>query len=299
MLQFVLSGLAIGSIYGLIGMALAIAFYVTRVINFSQGQSMMAAIMVTATVASAGYSVWLAAAAGLGVSCVTAVLAYLLAVRPILALNRFSFGWLVSTLGFAAVLENAAAYVWGPTSRRFPTMLNDRSIHLAAGVLTGQELLSIIVALLSAALLELVRRTTLFGKLGMAIAADPEMASAVGANTTVVAIVAFAVAGLLSGIAGLLIGPRTFANPYLGSTYGTFGFIAMMIGGGTEKPVTAMFGGLLLGVLAEGANAFINSQASDWFPFVVLALILVLAPRGLFNAAHLLPRRRASGAASG
>jgi branched-chain amino acid transport system permease protein len=299
LLQFVLSGLAIGAIYGLIGMALAIAFYVTRVINFSQGQSMMAAIMATAAITSAGCPAWLAAIAGLLAACAVAVLAYLIAVRPILALNRFSFGWLVSTLGFAAVVENAAAYIWGPTSRPFPAFLNETSIHTGVGVLTAQQLLAIVLALVLAAIFEIVRRTTLFGKLGMAIAADPEMASAIGANTTVVAIVAFAIAGLLSGIAGLLIGPSTFANPYLGSTYGTYGFIAMMIGGGTEKPVTAMFGGLLLGVLAEGANAFINSQASDWFPFLVLVVILIVTPRGLFNAAHLLLRRRTDAAAHG
>ncbi|HEX4766114.1 MAG TPA: branched-chain amino acid ABC transporter permease [Lichenihabitans sp.] len=298
MLQFVLSGLAIGSIYGLIGMALAICFYVTRVINFSQGQSMMAAIMLTAAISSAGYSPLAAAAAGLVGSCVIAVLAYVVAVRPILALDRFSFGWLVSTLGFAAVVENGAAYLWGPTSRPFPAFLNEASIHLGDAVLTEQQLLAIATAIIAATLFEVVRKTTLFGKLGVAIAADPEMASAIGANTTAVALVAFAIAGLFAGIAGLLIGPSTFANPYLGSTYGTYGFIAMMIGGGTEKPVTAMFGGLLLGVLAEGANALINSQASDWFPFLVLVVILIVTPRGLFNAGHLLPRFRVAATAA-
>ena len=98
---------------------------------------------------------------------------------------------------------------------------------------------------------ELVRRGTLFGKIGMATAADPEMATAVGVNTTVVAIIAFAASAFYAGVGGLLIGPTTFANPYLGDTFGTFGFIAMMIGGGTEKPIAAMFGGLFLGVYAE------------------------------------------------
>ena len=64
MLQFVLSGLAIGSIYGLIGMALAISFYVTRVINFAQGQMMMAT-MIVAAITAAGYPAWLAVIAGL------------------------------------------------------------------------------------------------------------------------------------------------------------------------------------------------------------------------------------------
>jgi len=88
----------------------------------------------------------------------------------------------------------------------------------------------------------------------------------------------------------VLIGPSTFANPYLGDTFGTFGFIAMMIGGGTEKPAAAMFGGLLLGVLSEGANALINSQASDWFPFLVLVVILIVTPRGLFSSGSMLHR---------
>jgi branched-chain amino acid transport system permease protein len=139
---------------------------------------------------------------------------------------------------------------------------------------------------------EVIRKRTLFGKLGMAIAADPEMAAAIGANTTTVAIIAFAISGLFAGIAGVLIGPSTFANPYLGGTFGTYGFIAMMIGGGTDKPASAMFGGLLLGVLAEGANAMINSQASDWFPFLVLIVILIVSPRGLFSSSSVLLRLR-------
>lgn len=284
MVQFILSGLAIGSIYGLIGMALAISFYVTRVINFAQGQMMMTAIMITAALFAGGYSPWLAVFAGLAAACIVAVLSYLIAVRPILVFDRFSFGWLVSTLGFAVAVENAAAFIWGPTSRPFPQILNATSVSFGSAVLTAQQVLAIVIALLFTAGFEIARRRTLFGKLGMAIAADPEMASAIGANTTVFAIAAFAISGLFAGVAGVLIGPDTFANPYLGSTYGIFGFIAMMIGGGTERPSAAMLGGLLLGILSEGANTLINSQASDWFPFLVLVIILIVTPKGLFSS---------------
>jgi branched-chain amino acid transport system permease protein len=299
LLQFVLSGLAIGSVYGLMGMALAISFYVTRVINFAQGQMMMIACMIIAALTAVGLPPWLAVPAGLASACVVAVLSYLLAVRPILAFDRFSFGWLVSTLGFAVVVENAAAYVWGPTSRAFPPLLIRNSVHIGQAVLTQQQLLAIAVAATLTVGFEIVRRRTLFGKLGMAMAADPEMASAIGANTTVVAIIAFAISGLFAGVAGALIGPSTFANPYLGDTFGTYGFIAMMIGGGTEKPASAMFGGLLLGVLSEGANATINSQASDWFPFLVLVVILIVSPRGLFSSGGLFRRLRLATQAPG
>jgi branched-chain amino acid transport system permease protein len=284
LIQFILSGLAIGAIYGLIGMALSITFYVTRVINFAQGQAMMAAIMITAAIASAGYPLLLAVAAGLLSACAIAVLCYVLAVRPILAFDRFSFGWLVSTVGFAVVVENAAAYIWGPTSRAFPQILNASSVHIFSAVLTDQQLLGIVAAVSLAAAFELLRKHTLYGKLAMAVAADPEMASAIGANTTAFAATAFAISGLFAGLAGVLIGPNTFANPYLGDTYGTYGFIAMMIGGGTEKPLAGMLGGFLLGVLSEGANALIDSRASDWFPFLVLVVILILTPKGLFSS---------------
>ncbi len=140
---------------------------------------MMVTVMVTAEITGQGYSPWLAVVAGLACSCIVGVLSYLIAVRPILAFNRFSFGWLVSTLGFAVIVENAAAYFWGPTSIPFPTILNSRSIHFGDSVLTGQQMLAIVVAIIFTVGFELVRKRTLFGKIGMATAADPEMASGV------------------------------------------------------------------------------------------------------------------------
>ena len=282
MLQVLVSGLAIGAIYGLVGMGYAIVFYVTRVINFAEGQLLMVAVMVAAAIARSGVSPVIAVLGGIGAAVVAGVATYLLAVRPVLAFDRFSFAWLVSTLGVALILENIAAIIWGPTSRPFPTLLAGTSVHIGSATLTLQEVVTIAVAVGLAIVFEVVRTRTLFGKVGMAIAFDPEMASAVGANATLVAIVAFALGGLLAGVGGVMIGPITYANPYLGDNYGIVGFVALMIGG-TERPVAAMGGGLLLGVLAEGANHFINTQASDWFPFVVVVAILLLVPEGLFS----------------
>ncbi|MGH8988729.1 MAG: ABC transporter permease subunit, partial [Acidimicrobiales bacterium] len=119
------------------------------------------------------------------------------------------------------------------------------------------------------------------GKLGMAVSADPETASAMGVSVSRYAVVVFALGGLLAGIAGVLVGPISFANPYLGETYGIYGFVALMIGG-IESPAASMAGGLLLGVLVTIAGTYINSLASDWFPFVVVAVALLVAPNGIF-----------------
>ncbi|HVW17991.1 MAG TPA: branched-chain amino acid ABC transporter permease [Solirubrobacteraceae bacterium] len=282
MLQVLLSGLAIGAIYGLVGMGFAIAFYVTRVINFAEGQLLMVAVLITAALARGGMSPVLALVIGILASAAMGAAIYLLAVRPVLAFDRFSFAWLVSTLGVALMLENGAALIWGPTSRSFPALLNGTSLHIGDATLTLQEAVTIGVAVVLPLAFEAFRRRTLFGKLGMAIAHDPEMARACGANTAVVATVAFAIAGAFAGVAGILIGPITYSNPYLGDSYGIAGFVALMIGG-TARPVAAVAGGFLLGVLGEAANHVINTQASDWFPFVVVVVILLFAPEGLLS----------------
>jgi branched-chain amino acid transport system permease protein len=207
---------------------------------------------------------------------------YALAVKPVLAFDRFSYAWLVTTLGMALLLENVAAIVWGTTSQPFPNLLNGSSVHIGSAVLTGQELLSIGVVIVLAAGVELARRRTLLGKVGIATAIDPEMAAGVGINPTLVAIGAFLVAGFVTGIAGVLVGPRTFGNPYLGDTYGIDGFVALMIGG-IDWPIAGVVGGLILGVLQEVATNYINPEASSWFPFAVVVAVLLLLPRGLFS----------------
>jgi hypothetical protein len=122
-LQFVLSGVSIGAIYGLLGLALALSFYVTRVINFAQGQMLTVAIVVAASLSEAGYNPWIGVVLGPIAAGAIGVASYFVAVRPILKADRFSFGWMVSTLGFGLALENAIAYVVGPRSRAFPPLL--------------------------------------------------------------------------------------------------------------------------------------------------------------------------------
>jgi len=296
LLQVLLSGLAIGSIYGLVAMGFAVVFYVTRVINFATGQLLMLSIMITAGLSRAGLPDGVSIVVGLAASAVVGVIIYFIAVRTVLRFDRFSFAWLVSTLGVAIVLQTGAALIWGPTSRGFPALLNRQTIRIGAAAITWQELTTIVVAAAAVIGFEVFRRRTLFGKVGMAISSDPEMAAAVGARVTGYAVAAFAIGGLLAGAAGVLVGPITYSNPYLGDTYGIAGFVALMIGG-IEKPAAAMGGGLVLGVLSVAANTFINSQASDWFPFVVVVIVLLIAPHGLFASGNPFARWRSSAAA--
>jgi branched-chain amino acid transport system permease protein len=293
MLQVVLTGLSTGAIYGLVAMGFAIVFYVTRVINFATGQLLMVAIMITAGLSADHWPALAAIAVGLAASTVGGVVIYVLAVRPVLRFDRLSFAWLVSTLGVAIILESGAALIWGTSSLSFPQLLNGRDVDIFGSALTWQQIISIILALVVVVAFEFVHRKTLFGKLGTAISSDPEIASAMGANVTLYAVQAFAVGGLLAGVAGVLVGPISFANPYLGETYGIYGFIALMIGG-IERPAASMGGGFVLGILSTLASTYINPQASDWFPFVVVLAVLLLTPKGIFLSGDALKRKIAA-----
>lgn len=293
MFQVLLTGLSIGAIYGLVAMGFAVVFYVTRVINFATGELLMVAIMLTAALSRAHLPVGLAIVVGLLASSAGGVVIYFVAVRPVLRFDRLSFAWLVSTLGVAIILESAAALIWGTSSLSFPQLLNGNDVKILNGALTWQQIMTIALALGVTVAFEAFRKRTLFGKLGMAISGDPEIAASMGANVAGYTVLAFALGGLLAGAAGVLVGPISFANPYLGDSYGISGFIALMIGG-IERPAASMGGGLVLGVLSTLASTYINPQASDWFPFVVVLAVLLLTPNGVFVSGSAL-RRRLSG----
>ena len=289
MLQVLLSGLSVGTIYGLVAMAFAVVFYVTKVVNFATGQLLMVSILLAAGSVKAGLPDGVGIALGLAAATALGVAIYFLAVRPVLKFDRFSFAWLVSTLGIAIVIQATFAILYGPASQPFPRGLHAIPVRIGDATATVQELLTLAIGVLAIVGWHLLRRYTLVGKLGAAISTDPEMASAVGANVTAFAVGAFAVGGFLAGLAGILVGPITYGNPYLGDTYGIFGFIALMIGG-ISRPAAAMGGGLILGVLSLAANSYIGAQASDWFPFVLVLVVLLLAPTGVFASGASLRR---------
>lgn len=283
MLDALITGLAVGATYGLVAMGYSVAFYVTRVVNFAEGELLMASVMVTSVLVTTGMPTWAALVVGVACAGALSVVTYLVAVWPVLRVTRISFAWFVSTLGMAVILENLAAALWGTSSRSYPVLLSQTRLSLGSVNITGQDVLAIGLAIVLAAGFEVVRRKTLFGRLGVATAEDAEMAEAIGGNTRLLAIVAFAGAGLLAGVAGLLIGPVTFAGPYLGDTYGIGGFVALMLAG-MRRPAAAVAGGLLYGVLIQLANTYINGQAADWFPIVMVFLVLIVRPYGLFDS---------------
>ena len=279
-LQIVFTGLATGAIYGLLAMGYAVGYAVSGVINFSHGQLLMISAMVVSVVYT--WSLPAALVAGLAAASAAGILVYVLAILPVVGQRGGGFSWLVSTLGAAVVLQAVAAMIWGTPSRSFPSLLNGTRFIVSGASITLQAIVAIVCALAATLLLELFRRRSLLGRAGMAVALDAEAASAVGINPRRVHLIAFGVAGLLAGLAGVLVGPISFANAYMGAGYGVKGFVALLLGG-ISKPTSAIGGGFILGTLEAIAAVSIGPAAVDWFPLVVLVAVLLVAPNGVFG----------------
>lgn len=289
LLQILFTGLATGAIYGLLAMGYAIGYAVSGVINFSHGQLMMLSAMVVSAVYT--WSTPAALLVGLLAAAVAGALVYGIAIWPVVgAQSRGSgFAWLVSTLGVGVVMQAVAAMALGTSSRSFPSLLNGTRFVWSGATITLQEIVAIACAVAAGFALEIFRRTSLLGRAGMAVALDPEAASAVGIDPRRVHVVAFTLAGLLAGLAGILVGPVSFANAYMGGGYGVKGFVALLLAG-IARPTLAIGGGLILGLLEAIAAVSITASAVDWFPLVALVAILLIAPNGAFGGF----RRRAA-----
>lgn len=282
LIQVLVSGLGTGAVYGLVALGFTLGFAVTKVINFAHGELLMAAVMVTAAVTRGGGGVGVAIVAGLATATLLGVVLDLVTIRPVLKRDREGFGWLVTTLGAAIVLSNVAGMIWGSQSYDFPALLSQDTFRIGAVTASWQQVLGLVLLLGIGIGCEVMRRRSRAGSVASAVALDPEMASAVGIRPRRVELFAFAFAGLLAGVAGMVVAPLAFANSTMGIGYAVKGFVALMIGGLGSIP-GAIVGGLTLGIAEAAAATWIGSGAVDWFPYAVLAVVLALLPKGIFG----------------
>lgn len=279
LLQILFTGLATGAIYALLAAGYAIGYSVSGVINFSHGQLLMVCVMVVSAVYTASLAGGIVA--GLASAAVAGAVIYIAAIWPVLRGTRGGFSWLVSTLGVAVILQAVAAAIFGTSTRSFPSLLQGARLTLAGASITLQGILAVACVVAVGVSLELFRRRSLLGKAALAVAADAEAASAVGIDPIRTHIIAFTLAGLLAGVAGILVGPASFANAYMGVGYGVKGFVALLLGG-ISSPTSALGGGIVLGVLEAVAAVAIGPDTVDWLPLVVLIAVLLAAPNGIF-----------------
>lgn len=278
-LQFLISGLVVGSIYGLIGVGFTCIYNVTGIVNFAQGDFAMVGAMSAIAIQSAGAPIWLAVIFAILITCLVAALIERVAVRPV---RGDVMRGIIVTIGVGVVLQGIAAIIWGTDAQPMPAFSGEKLIHLFGATLMPQSLWVLGTAAASMVGLDLLFRKTYLGQMFRACAMNPFAARLVGMKVETMGLIGFLMSGALGAIAGIVVAPIALTQYDTGLQLGIKGFVACIIGG-FGGPVGAAVGGIVLGVLEAFSAGYVSSGYKNAIAFALLLAFLLFRPGGLLG----------------
>jgi branched-chain amino acid transport system permease protein len=278
-----ISGLGLGSMYGLLALGFYVTYAVSSTVNFAQGSSMMLGAVFAYTFAvTLGWPFWSAALVALALCAFYGLIVELVAVRPFV--RRGSNAWLVATVALGIVADNLVLFTFGKEPRGFVLPWATGSMQvLGVGVSPLQAVIPV-VGLGLAAGLHLASRRTRLGKALLAVVQNPDAARLVGINVPVAIAAAFAVSTVFAGAAGILIAPLFNVHSDMGTVFGLKAFAVAILGGITSA-WGVMLAGLLFGVTEALITSLLGSAYTQIVTFSLVIVALAIAPNGLFGRA--------------
>ena len=280
LVHVVVSGLATGSIYALMALALVIIYNATRTLNFAQGEMLMVSTFVAWT---AQRALGLPLAASLVVAVVTGGAMAWAIERVVIRRAVAATHWdvLIITLGLSLILRSVAGLVWTHDEFPFPSFFGSRPIALGPVRLAPVSLGIIGASLSLMAVLYALFSWTRLGRAMRAVAQNQRAARLMGISVERVYATSWVLAGAVGAVAGVLVAPVVFLSSKMGLVV-INGFTAAVIGGFGSMP-GAVAGGMLLGVIENVAPLYLPSGIRYSVPFLVLIAILVVRPAGLLG----------------
>lgn len=279
--QVVVSGLTVGAIYALIAIGFTIVFSTVRIVNFAHGEFVMAGGVLYAWL-NIVHQVPVAAAIPLAVAgCV--ILAWLSYELCLAGMNKDNhIAQVMVTLGLGITIKGLAQVFIGKDTQFPPTFTSGAPVAIGSVSISQQSIwilgsLAVILGLLWALL-----QKTRVGKGMRAVAINHYAAVLMGISPKRAAIIAFALAGLIGGVAGALLAPVASAHYDNGIFLGVKGFAAAILGG-LGNPVGAVVGGLILGLTESLTAGYLSSVYKDAVSLVLLLVILLSRPQGLLG----------------
>jgi branched-chain amino acid transport system permease protein len=285
-LSALVSGLGLGSMYGLMALGFYVTYAVSGTVNFAQGSSMMLGAVLTYTFAQTfGWPGYAAVLLALALCAAYGLLVEVLAVRPFV--NRGSDAWLMATVALGIVLDNVVMATYGKEPRSLPSPLAQSPLEvggLGLGVYPLQLLIPV-VGLLLAAVLHHVSRRTRWGTAMLAVVQNRAAARLMGIPIRRAVAVAFALSALFAGIAGVLIAPLMNVHSDMGTLFGLKAFAVAILGGITSA-WGVMIAGLIYGLVEAGITATLGSGYTQILTFGLVIVALAWRPNGLFGRAE-------------
>jgi branched-chain amino acid transport system permease protein len=284
LLQFVFSGLTVGAIYALVALGFTLIYKASDIINFAQGEFVMLGGMTTVFVAHAGVPLPLAALTAIIATTAIGLALHRFAIEP--ARGATSVALIMITIGASIFLRGTAQIVFDRRFHSLPPLLGADPIQVGGAALLPQSLVVLATATVIVVVLWLFIERTILGKAVIATAANRLAARLVGVDTRRIVALSFAVSAAIGAIAGVLITPITLTSYDAGTLLALKGFAAAMLGGIGSAP-GAVVGGLLIGMFEALAAGYISSNYKDAVAFLIILIVLVAIPQGLFGRAKI------------
>ena len=284
-LQQIVNGVSLGSVYVLLAVGFTLSLGVLKLLNIAHGHFyMLGAYLVFSFAHLAGLGYWPAVLLTIPSMFLVGVIVHLVGIKPLD--GKGYLAPILSTLAIAFLMESIALLIWPGTVRLIDTPYNDVTYSLAGVSFTEQRLLTFVAALaLTAGLFFFLQRTKI-GKALRATTQNEDSAELVGVNTGVIRLFALGLSAALAGAAGGLIGPLFAVSPSIG-LIALFKALVVVLLGGLGSILGAVLGGFLLGLFEAFFGGFVNAAWTPVATFVLIIIILVVRPRGLFGREEL------------
>jgi branched-chain amino acid transport system permease protein len=282
--ETVIDGVATGSIYGALALALVLIYRSTGIVNFAQGELAMFSTFVAWSLVQGGLPVGLAVLATLVLSLLGGMVIERVLIRPVEGSPELTL--VTVTLGLFILVNGLARWIWGSQNRGFPSMFGDGNVAIG-GIEASVEALGLVAVLLGVVgVLWLIFQRTKLGLAMRAAAVNPAASRLVGIPVGRMLMIGWGLAAVCGALAGVLVAPRLFLDPNLMGPVIIYSFAAATLGG-FDSPFGAVLGGWIIGVaeaLAGGYVDFIGQDLKILVPLAVILSVLLVRPHGLFGS---------------
>jgi branched-chain amino acid transport system permease protein len=278
--QLLANGIAFGSIYAMVAVGLTIVFGILEVVNFAQGEFYMLAAYVTFLVYISQIPYPIAIVIAIGLMIITGLVVERFAIRPLIGR-----AWqlpILSTLGISIIMQNGAIVIWTPNPRTIIIDVANINVNIFGIVLVLQKLLIILFALALFIGLHLFIQKTKTGKAMRAVSQNKEACRIIGIDVPRISAITFAMGAGLSGFGGALVAPVMAIHPVMGILLVLKCFAAVIMGGFGNIKGT-IYAAFILAIVESFAVAYLSLQYKDIFAFLVMIIILLFKPAGLFG----------------
>jgi len=284
--QIIVSGLAAGGVYGLIALGFVLIYKATSILNLATGEFMTLGAFVCLSVMTQiaapfyiAFIVTIVFAAVLGIVIERIVLRPLIG-EPIIAV-------IMVTIGLASIIRGLSHMIWSPEYRTFPRIFPPEPLDLGFAIVPSGLLWGFIFAVVCTAIFTLIFRYTRTGLAMRATAANQQAALSMGISVKRVFALSWSLAAITAGIGGIIIGNISGISIHLGHI--GLKVLSVIILGGLDSIVGAIIGGFIIGILENFAGVFLDSifggGVKEVVPFVILVIILMIRPYGIFGKA--------------